>query len=92
LSREKSCDLACVTNATGHLTQITAYNANGRPKTITDPNGLVTNLTYHPRGWLASRNVGGLLTTFDYDGVGQLKKVTLPEASFIAYTYDAAHR
>jgi RHS repeat-associated protein len=85
-------DLASVTNAAGHVTQITAYDPHGRPKTIIDPNGLTTNLTYHPRGWLASRSVGGLLTTFDYDGVGQLKKATLPDGSFIGYTYDAAHR
>jgi RHS repeat-associated protein len=53
---------------------------------------LVTQLDYWPRGWLKSRNVGGLLTSFDYDGVGQLKKVTNPDASFVSYTYDPAHR
>ena len=85
-------DLATVTNALGHVTSITAYDAHGRPTSMTDPNGLVTNLTYHPRGWLATRSVGGLLTQFTYDNVGQLTKVTLPDSSFIAYAYDAAHR
>ncbi len=85
-------DLNTVTNALGHATTISAYDANGRPKTITDPNGLVTQLTYTPRGWLANRTVGGLLTQFTYDNVGQLTKVTLPDASFIGYAYDAAHR
>jgi YD repeat-containing protein len=64
-------DLASVTNALGHLTQITHYDAHGKPKRIVDANGLVTQLDYWPRGWLKSRNVGGLITLFDYDGVGQ---------------------
>ena len=33
-----------------------------------------------------------MLTLFTYDNVGQLTKVTLPDASFIGYAYDAAHR
>jgi YD repeat-containing protein len=36
--------------------------------------------------------VGNELTTYDYDNVGQLKKLTLPDGSFLAYDYDAAHR
>ena len=85
-------DLQTVTNALGHVTTLSNYDAHGKPGHITDPNGLVTTLTYTPRGWLKTRTVGGLTTTFDYDKVGQLKKVTLPDASFIAYEYDAAHR
>ena len=44
------------------------------------------------RGRLTSRNVGGELSSYAYDGVGQLTKVTLPDGSHLAYTYDAAHR
>jgi RHS repeat-associated protein len=98
--------LASVTNALGHVTNYTSYDANGRVLSMTDANGLVTAMTYHPRGWLLSRTVGvGLTgaagspetTTYDYDGVGQLIKVTLPTvvgspAAFITYTYDGAHR
>ena len=85
-------DFNTVTNALGHVTTISAYDAHGRPKTITDANGLVTQLTYTPRGWLATRTVGGLLTQFSYDNVGQLTQVTMPDNSFIGYGYDAAHR
>ena len=88
----KRGNVASITNAAGHVTQITAYDANSRPLSITDPNGLVTTLTYHPRGWLTSRQVGNELTIYDYDGVGQLIKVTQPEGSYLQYTYDAAHR
>jgi RHS repeat-associated protein len=93
--------LASSTNALGHVTNYTAYDANGRVLSMTDANGLVTTMTYHPRGWLLTRTVGvGLsgaagsaeTTTYDYDGVGQLIKVTLPDLSFMAYTYDDAHR
>jgi YD repeat-containing protein len=59
---------------------------------ITDPNGLVTTLAYHPRGWLTSRQVGTELTTYDYDGVGQLIKVTQADGSYVQYSYDGAHR
>ena len=65
---------------------------------MVDPNGLETILDYWPRGWLKSRSVGsaaaGYETTsnHEYDFVGNLKKVTMPDASFIAYDYDGAHR
>ena len=85
-------DLATVTNALGHVTTINSYDAHGRPTSISDANGLVTQLTYTPRGWLATRTVGGLLTQFSYDNVGQLTQVTMPDNSFIGYAYDAAHR
>ncbi len=88
----KRGNVATITNARGHVTSITAYNAHGQPLTIVDPNGLTTMLTYDPRQRLTSRNVGGETTTYAYDGVGQLTKVTLPDASFLSYTYDAAHR
>jgi YD repeat-containing protein len=29
---------------------------------------------------------------YEYDGAGQLKKVTAPDGSFVSYTYDDAHR
>jgi RHS repeat-associated protein len=86
-------DLATVTNALGHVTTITNYDLNGRPLSITDPNGVVTTMTYSPRGWLMTRTVNGVqTTTYDYDGVGQLTKATLPDGSYLNYTYDAAHR
>lgn len=89
---EATGNLLSLTNAAGHITTFADYDANGRVGRITDPNGLVTVLTYKPRGWLESRRVGNQLTTYTYDGVGQLTRITLPDGSFIAYTYDDAHR
>lgn len=49
-------------------------------------------MAYDPRGRLISRTIGSEVTAYQYDGVGQLIKVTLPDASVVNYTYDAAHR
>ena len=85
------------TNAAGHLTTFDAYDADGQPTRITDPNGVVTTLSYDVRGRLRTRsvNAGNALaetTTFDYDSAGQLVRVTMPDGSFLRYQYDAAHR
>ncbi|MDQ3268299.1 MAG: Ig-like domain repeat protein, partial [Pseudomonadota bacterium] len=88
----KRGNVATITNPLGHVTQITAYDANGRPLAISDSNGLVTALSYHPRGWLAARTVGGETTSYSYDGAGQLTLVTLPDGSTLTYSYDGAHR
>ena len=81
-----------VTNALGHVTTYNTYNVHGQPLTITDPNGLITTLTYDARQRLISREAGGETTSFEYWPTGLLKKITLPDLSFIQYTYDAAHR
>ena len=88
----KRGNLATITNAAGHVTQITSYDLNGNPLTVIDPNGVTTTLTYDPRQRLTSRKVGSELTSYQYDGVGQLLKVTLPDGRTTAYTWDAAHR
>ncbi|MEX0902322.1 MAG: DUF6531 domain-containing protein [Pseudohongiellaceae bacterium] len=90
--------VATVTNSLGHTTGVTDYNARGLPLSMTDINGVVTEMIYHPRGWLSSSTVtdpqGGsdAVTTYAYDNVGQLTQVTLPNGSFLSYEYDAARR
>lgn len=81
-----------ITNAAGHSTTYDTYNAHGQPLTITDANNVVTTLTYDLRQHLKSRTVGSEVTTFDYWPTGLLKKTTLPDGSYLEYTYDAAHR
>jgi len=60
--------------------------------TITDPNGVVTTLIYDTRTRLISRQVGTETTIYGYWPTGQIKKVTLPDTSYVQYAYDAAHR
>jgi RHS repeat-associated protein len=89
---DNSGNLTSVTNALNQVTTLSNYDAHGRPQQITDPNGLVTSLSYDLRGRLTSRNVGGETTSYSYDNVGQLAQVTMPDGSYLTYTYDPAHR
>lgn len=84
--------IASSTNALGHITQITRYNAHGQPEVIIDPNGLTTTLAYDNRQRLYSRASGTEFTNYEYDNVGQIKKILFPDSSFLSYTYDNAHR
>jgi YD repeat-containing protein len=81
-----------VTTALNHVTQVTGYNANGQPTSVTDPNGLVLAMVYDLRQRLTSLTVGSEQTTYTYDSAGQLTKVTQPNGAYLTYTYDNAHR
>ncbi|MBS0211772.1 MAG: RHS repeat protein [Proteobacteria bacterium] len=88
-------DLQTVTNALGQVTTFTRYDGDGRPTQSTDANGVVTNLTYHPRGWITQRAVLGTsnaVTSYAYDGVGQVTQVTQPAGDYFKFGYDLAHR
>ncbi|NJC00727.1 RHS repeat-associated protein [Xanthomonas sp. 3272] len=94
-------DLWKVTNALGQTTEYLAYDGAGRPLSIKDTNGIVTDYTYHPRGWLTASKVRGAdasseaddrITRIDYWPTGLVKQVTQPDGAFTAFTYDAAHR
>ena len=81
-----------ITDALGHVTTFNTYNGHGQPLTVTDPNGVVTTLTYDLRLRLTSRQIGTETTSYAYYPTGLLQTVTLPDTSTITYTYDAAHR
>lgn len=85
-------DLQSMTNPLGKTTQYTQYNPHGQLLQSTDPNGVVTSHTYDLRQRLLSTTVAGLTTSFTYDAAGQLTRVTQPDASYVGYVYDAAHR
>jgi RHS repeat-associated protein len=81
-----------ITNAVGQVTTFNTYNAHAQPLTITDPNGVVTTLTYDSRQRVKSREVGTETTSYSYYPTGLLETVTLPDSSTVQYTYDGAHR
>ncbi|MBF3494927.1 RHS repeat protein [Burkholderia pseudomallei] len=85
-------DLHTLTDAVGHVTTIASYDGAGRITRITDANGINTDLTYTPRGWLASRSVGGATTSFTYTPYGAVQTVTDADNATTTYGYDAAHR
>ena len=85
-------DLLSVTDAQGHTTTYNSYDGAGRITQTTDPNGVVTTLTYTPRGWLHTRTVDGSTTTIDYTPYGAIASITDPDGVITTFTYDAAHR
>ncbi len=95
-------DLKSVTNALGQTTTYASYDGAGRVTRSIDPNGVITDLTYTPRGWLASRTVranadgsassGDATTSMTYTPFGAVATVTDPDGVVITYSYDQAHR
>ena len=85
-------DLQTVTNAKSQITTYSQYNKHGQVLQQSDPNGVVTANTYDLRQRLLSTTVGGQTTSYTYDPVGQLTRVTRPDASYVGYEYDDAHR
>jgi RHS repeat-associated protein len=95
-------DLYQVTNALGQITTFAAYDKNGRVVRQSNTNGVITDLTYSPRGWLLTRTVrantngtpssGDAVTTIGYTPYGSVASITDADGVSVSYTYDAAHR
>ena len=95
-------DLASITNAQGHTTTYTQYDPHGRLLRSVESNGIITQNSYHPRGWLLSTTLSpapnaeesaqSSTSTFEYTPSGQLIKATTPQGGSITYSYDPAHR
>lgn len=88
--------LNTVTNALSQVTTFNTYDASGRLKKMTDPNGLVTEFTYDARGnmltMVETPTTGSArTTTMTYDNASQLATVMLPNDQSLTYTYDDAH-
>ncbi|WP_163834845.1 RHS repeat-associated core domain-containing protein [Spartinivicinus ruber] len=88
--------LAEVVNALGHSTQLSNHNVFGNPQKITDANGTVTHLSYDEMGQLTQSIIksaaGDITTRFEYDAIGQVTAVYLPNGSELHYEYDGAKR
>lgn len=99
--RYRKGDLWKVTNSLGQVSETLRYDGAGRVLSVKDPNGVITDMEYHPRGWLTARKVRGAddasesddhITRIEYEPTGLVKKTTLPDGSYTSFTYDAAHR
>ena len=99
--RYRKGDLWKVTNALGHVSEVLEYDDTGRVLSVKDQNNVITDMEYHPQGWLTARKVRGVdpvseaddrITRIDYWPTGLVSSVTLPDGSVTSYVYDAAHR
>nr|WP_221262318.1 DUF6531 domain-containing protein [Rhodanobacter sp. ANJX3] len=98
----KHGDLQSITNALGHVTTYASYDGAGRVTRTIDPNGVITDVTYTPRGWLQTKTVRALAsgaassadatTTIAYTAYGAVSSVTDADGVITTYGYDAAHR
>lgn len=94
-------DLWMTTDAVGHTAETLRYDGLGRPLSSKDPNGVVTDLEYDPRGWLTAVKLRGTnqaseaddrVTRFEYKTTGLIGKVTQVDGAFTEYVYDDAQR
>ncbi|HRH77796.1 MAG TPA: hypothetical protein PK129_10650, partial [Cellvibrionaceae bacterium] len=90
---------ATTTNALGHVTRYNAYDGAGRLLSVTDPNGVTTEFTYHVRGWVETVTVKhpsnsslNATTHYEYDAVGQLIKITAPDGVITHFDYTDARQ
>ncbi|RYF20092.1 MAG: RHS repeat protein, partial [Oxalobacteraceae bacterium] len=91
-------DLRQTINARGQIRENLSYDAAGRVLSAVDENGVLTDYSYYPRGWLASTTVHGAtsaqnrVTTFEYWPTGSVKRITQPDGSYATFVYDQAQR
>jgi YD repeat-containing protein len=90
---------ASMTDALGHTTNYTSYDASGKLLSMRDANGLVTDYVYDQRDRMTDAKVKANaastvveVTHYDYTPTGSLDKLTLPDGSFLSYAYDDADR
>jgi RHS repeat-associated protein len=102
-STHRHGDLKTVTDVLGHVTTLASYDGAGRITRTIDPNSTVTDYTYTPRGWLASRTVrfnpdgsadtyNDATTKISYTAYGAVQTITDADGVKVTYGYDAAHR
>ncbi len=95
-------DLYQAINPKQQTTTFVSYDRAGRVTRQRDPNGVLTDFTYHPRGWLLTRTMRGnangtpsdqdVITSLAYDEAGNVIAITDPDGVTLRYTYDAARR
>jgi RHS repeat-associated protein len=88
-------------NALGQAVEYLRYDAAGHPTRVRDQNGVITAMTYHPRGWLLEQAVLGpddavttddAITRHQYDPRGNLTRTEQPDGSYLVFVYDTRNR
>lgn len=97
----RKSDLWKTQDALGSIAEVLRYDGSGRVRSLRDANGVVTDLDYHPRGWLIAQKVRGpddttetddAITRIEYWPTGLVKRVMQPDGAYTQYGYDTAHR
>jgi RHS repeat-associated protein len=90
-------NLLTSTNGLGHVTTFAGHDANGRPATMTDPNGIITGFTYDALGRVTAINVkhpttaaNDAITAIEYDVEGRVIGVTPPVTDKMIIDYNLA--
>jgi RHS repeat-associated protein len=85
----------------GHAVEVLASDASGRLRSLRDENGIVTDLEYDARGRAIAQKVRGAddsvefddqITRIEYDPVGTVRRMVLPDGVQTRFEYDAAQR
>ncbi len=85
--------LTSLKNHLNHEFTFSDHNEFGLPEKVVDKrNNLTTTLTYTKRGWLKSLTTAAKTTRFTYHPNGLIKRMTLPNGSFIEYGYSVGGR
>ena len=92
-------NMLTMTNALAQVTTYAGHDANGRPASMTDPNGVVTTFAYDPLGRIAAITVKhptdpalDAATSMVYDAVGNVTQLALPGTAALLMEYDGANR
>ncbi len=92
-------NLLTITNSLGHVTAFAGHDANGRPGSMTDPNGIVTHFAYDLLGRVETITLKhpssaalDATTAMVYDEVGNVTQLTLPGTAPLIMEYDTVNR
>jgi len=92
-------NLLTVTNGLNHVTTFAGHDANGRPASVTDVNGIQTLFTYDALGRLLTSTVRhpttaalDATTTYEYDIEGRVTGIIAPATEKLSFVYDLAGR
>jgi len=94
-------DLWKVTNALNQTIEILASDGAGRVLSMQDANGIVTDVAYDARGRVVAQKVRGTdasteyddqITRIEYDPMGSVQRMVLPDGRESRFEYDALQR
>jgi len=88
--------LRSITDALGHVSNVTSAQTGGYPQTVVDPNSVTRIYSWDARQRLAYDAVytsgGNYVTYYNNDPTGELTAIYPPDGAYRTFAYDNAHR